>query len=76
MHQSRTNAAEIAQEHRWHVASKPILLKNRVWVNAHVGLWDFGAKISLKNCPAQFAFGFGRTEPRPHWAEMGGCLKV
>ena len=41
-----------------------------------MGLWDFGTQISLKNCPAQFAFGFGRTEPRPHWAQNGVSLDM
>ena len=72
IHQLRTDTVKIAQEPSRHLTSEPILEKNRVWVNAHVGLRDFRTKISLKNCPVQFAFGFGRTEPRPDWMQIGG----
>ena len=48
---------------------KPLSLKNRVWVNVHKGSWDFGKKFWVEKCSAQFAFGFGCTEPRPDYVQ-------
>ena len=33
----------------------------------------FGENFEVKKCPAQLVFGFGVLEPRPHWAQIGGC---
>ena len=48
-----------------------ILLKNRVWFSVYKGLADFLDRIFGEKCPAQFAFGFERTEPRPDWFKIG-----
>ena len=59
MHRFGANAAGIAQKPRWCLALKAFLLKNRVWVNVHKGLWGFCSEFLRKKSPAQFAFGFG-----------------
>ena len=73
---SNANTLEIAQEPSESLTFEALLPKNRVWVNVCKGSWDFRGKFLAKKCPAQFAFGFGRTAPRTDWAEKGCCSHV
>ena len=72
MHQSRTDTASIAQAPKWHLTSERMFVKNRVGFNLYKGLSEFWVRFWFpKKSPAQFTFGFGSTELRPHWAEIG-----
>ena len=74
IHGTDSVAVWIAEKPREALDSKPILLKNCVCVNAHVGLCDFGCQISLKNCPAQFAYVFEVVEARPTGLKIGSLF--
>ena len=75
MHQSRTDAASIAQAPKWHLTSERMFVKNRVGFSVYKGLSEFWVRFLPKKSPAQFAFGFGSTEPWMDWAEIGAVRK-
>ena len=67
---------QITQKPRGCLASEPLVPKNRVWVSVYKGLSGFCPEFSRKKSPAQFAFGFGCTEPRPDWVQNRGSSHV
>ncbi len=60
---------------RMHVVSgfEAIFAKKSCLGQCIRGFVGFLGKILKKKIPAQFVFGFGVLEPRPHWAQNRGC---